>query len=276
MKINKFQFGGAVANNATQDVVITDQKLRGLNDPETFANSISDWKGLSGADKTALIATASDILSIIPTLTGAGAWAGAGMGMAASTGHFAADIKRDGLDWGDVGRFAGNVGLDILTAIPIAGNVAKVGKLGKVIKNTAKVLVPTLTAMGLSQAAGVVQKVVNDGWKSLTNEDVSVLVGGLTSMRGILKGGRAAVDRTRTAKDLNKSKVAANPIENGVTLKPKTGDKVSMNTKAGTTVESGEIKISKDVAEKIAAEKKAAKRRAMIENEVKKSVGDAE
>lgn len=196
--------------------------------------------------------------------------------MAASAGHLAADIKRDGLDWGDVGRFAGNVGLDILTAIPIAGNVAKVGKLAKVIKNTSKVLIPTLTAMGLSQAAGVVQKVVNDGWKSLTNEDVSVLAGGLTSMRGILKGGRAAIDRARTAKDLNKSKVAANPIENGVTLKPKTGDKVSMNTKAGTTVESGEIKISKDVAEKIAAEKDAAKRRAMIENEVKKSVGDAE
>lgn len=102
------------------------------------------------------------------------------------------------------------------------------------------------------------------------------MVGGLTSMRGILKGGRAAIDRARTAKDLNKSKVAANPIENGVTLKPKTGDKVSMNTKAGTTVESGEVKISKDVAEKIAAEKDAAKRRAMIENEVKKNVGDAE
>lgn len=163
MKINKFQFGGSVASNATQDVVTTDQKLRGLNDPETFANSISDWKGLSGADKTALIATAGDILSIIPTLTGAGAWVGAGMGIAASAGHLAADIKRNGLDLGDVGRFAGNVGLDILTAIPIAGNVAKVGKLGKVIKNTAKVLVPTLTAMGLGQAAGVVQKVVNDG-----------------------------------------------------------------------------------------------------------------
>lgn len=42
MKINKFQYGGAVASNATQDVVTTDQKLRGLSDPETFANSISD------------------------------------------------------------------------------------------------------------------------------------------------------------------------------------------------------------------------------------------
>ena len=83
--------------------------------------------GFTASDYARLGAIGADLISMIP---GAGV-----VGYAGTLANFGADWGQDGLDWGDAGRLAMNIGLDTVGLIPGLGAAAKGSK---VVKNLIK------------------------------------------------------------------------------------------------------------------------------------------
>ena len=102
-------------------------------------HKVGGGPGLTDAsDKWANAATALDVGSGALALTGFGNVAAGLAGLGGTAARFVSDIKRDGLDGGDLTRLGLNLGLDILTLIPFAGGAAKAAKIAKAGKEAAK------------------------------------------------------------------------------------------------------------------------------------------
>ena len=270
--IPRFQYGGKSSKTSTHNIQQVDTELDSLDRPESFVSSATNFKDLSNADKTALIATLGDLLSTATSFIPGLNLASAAVGLGASGAHFVADIKRDGFQLRDLGNLGINVGLDLLSTIPVAGGLLKTGKVARMIKSISSVVAPMLMASGMYGAAAALNKARDEGFKSLSNEEVSQLFGGLAGLRAALKGGRAISDRVRVAKNVNAGKTEVD-LSKGVKLKPKTGDEVKLTSKAGDEISVKEIKIDKTTAEKLNRATDGVERRKIIEEEFKKSAG---
>ena len=134
-KIPILQFGGNFSHvtNKINHGATSDDKIGTLH-------RVGGGPGLTDAsDKWANAATALDTASLATSfIPGVGNVVGALTGLGGSVSRFISDIKRDGFDAGDLGRFGVNLGLDALTLIPIAGSAAKAAKLAKAGKATVK------------------------------------------------------------------------------------------------------------------------------------------
>ena len=271
-KIPRFQYGGKSSKTSTHNVQQVDTELDSLDRPESFVSSATNFKDLSNADKTALIATIGDLLSTATSFIPGLNLASAAVGLGASGAHFVADIKRDGFQLRDLGNLGINVGLDILSTIPIASGAIKTGKLARMIKSISSIAAPMLMASGMYGAAAALKKARDEGFTSLSNEEVSQLFSGLAGLRGALKGGRAISDRVRVARNVNAGKTEVD-LSKGVKLKPKTGDEVKLTSKAGDEISVKEVKIDKTTAEKLNKATDGVEKRKIIEEEFKKSAG---
>lgn len=125
---------------------------------------------------------------------GVGNAAGAIAGLGGTAAQFAADVKRDGLDWGDAGAALVGLGLDLATLIPGAGSAAKLGKISKGIAKIAPVIKGVLLGVGAI-----------DGVKGLSN----ILKGdySIDDFRSVANGLSAAVGIGRKVGDINASKL---------------------------------------------------------------------
>ncbi|GMO68949.1 MAG: hypothetical protein Nk1A_7690 [Endomicrobiia bacterium] len=95
---------------------------------------------LSDADMLEAWALLPDLIGVATGFVPGANVAGAGIGAVGSAMNFGAGVKRDGLDWGDVGSLALNLGMDALTLVPGVGSTVKLGaKLPKLLK-----VIPTL------------------------------------------------------------------------------------------------------------------------------------
>lgn len=136
--IGSYQIGGKVqrrTNIAASDeaIHIPHQKVRKAGEEKV----IGDRTELTTADKAELAALVADAASLGATfIPGVGNVASAGVGAAGSLTGFGADIARDGLDWGDVGNLALNLGLDAATLLPVIGTSAKAAKMAKALKKS--------------------------------------------------------------------------------------------------------------------------------------------
>ena len=127
-KIPILQYGGAFAKpsnvksyKASEDKVGQSQRVLS-----------NDKKAKTSADRLATMAGMLDIGGAGATLIpGVGNIVGTITGLAGSALKFASDVQRDGLDWNDAKRLAGNVGLDLLSLLPIVGTGAKAAKVTK-------------------------------------------------------------------------------------------------------------------------------------------------
>lgn len=127
--------------------------------------------------------------------------------------------------------------------------------------------------LGAYSAAGAITKLMTDGWKSLSNEEVAQLAGGVSMLRNVLRGGRAAIDRAKVARDINAGKSEVD-LSKGIKLKSKTGQEVEIITSDGsTTLKLSELDINKDAAEQLSKAKDGIARRKIIEDEFKKKLG---
>ena len=119
------------ANNAAkveQSVASGKSPQQAVNDSRKPADT-----GFTASDYARLGAIGADLISMIP---GAGV-----VGYAGTLANFGADWGQDGLDWGDVGRLAMNLGLDTVGLIPGLGAAAKGSKVVKsLIKWTPRLL----------------------------------------------------------------------------------------------------------------------------------------
>lgn len=140
--------------------------------------------GFTGVDIARLGAIGADIASMIPGL--------GGVGIAGTLANFGADIADDGLDSGDWGRLAGNIGLDLVGFIPGLGAAVKGSRVLKNVVKWAPRLLSIATA-GNYGTAGIqsLQKAISTP-KDLTVDDyrniaevIKIAIGG---GRGIKRG----------------------------------------------------------------------------------------
>lgn len=140
--------------------------------------------GFTGVDIARLGAIGANIASMIPGL--------GGVGIAGTLANFGADIADDGMDLGDWGRLAGNIGLDVVGFIPGLGAAAKGSRVLKNVVKWAPRLLSIATA-GNYGPAGIqsLQKAISTP-KDLTVDDyrniaevIKVAIGG---GRGIKRG----------------------------------------------------------------------------------------
>lgn len=90
-------------------------------------------ESLTGTDIADLTSIGLDLGSMMASFVpGYGTAASAITGALSSLTQFGADVARDGLDWGDAGRLAGNLGMDAMGALP-SGQAVKAGKIAKTL-----------------------------------------------------------------------------------------------------------------------------------------------
>lgn len=194
--LRKFQPGGTVGTTKTQG--FTEYKLsepfkNHKNFSEIGVDKISDF---TASDWLELGGLAGDLTGIALGFSGAPIASGVA-GAIGSTAGFAADINRDGLDWGDVGNYGLNLGLDLISAIPFAGSAAQsvkaAGKIRKAGKTILKVfsnpwVVRSLAGMGIGSAVKTsAEKIINgEAW---TMRDVRNVINGLSGVMTLKKTG---------------------------------------------------------------------------------------
>ena len=188
------QHGGIVSKvkSETKKHTSTDS---GISRNVGESKGLNDNTALTNADKAELAALAADLGSAITAFVPGANIASAGIGAAGSIADFAANISRDGLDWGDVGRFALNLGLDAATLIPFAGGAAKATKIAKLITESKAIGKAVNIIGGISSGAGAGMGIVaaynnivnGDDW---TIEDIRTVVNGIRGITNLsrLKG----------------------------------------------------------------------------------------
>lgn len=117
---------------------------------------ITDAGGvIKTSDKVRLGAAMADLASVGLGFVPGANLASTGIGVGSSLAEFGADWASDGLDWGDAGRLAMNLGMDTLSLIPVGKALKATRALGKIRKsrplimtaiNAANFLDPTLRA----------------------------------------------------------------------------------------------------------------------------------
>lgn len=192
-----------------------------------------------------LTAAGADLVGMVTSLFQATAPVGAAIGVGGTALQFAADrqAQKEGRDVGNyVGRGLMNLGLDIVSAIPLAGNAAKIYKVGKGLQKIVPVLskamrfaAPVLGAAGVANATAALGKIAEGKWSELTSNDfvdilngISAATGGGAVMRQNVKDARAV---TKLAENAQTAAKDAKAIKDG-----KVGD-VLFDKKTGEMLE---------------------------------------
>lgn len=163
--------------------------------------------GFTAADYARLGAIGADLISMIP---GAGV-----VGYAGTLANFGADWGQDGLDWGDAGRLAMNLGLDTVGLIPGLGAAAKGSKVVKnLIKWTPRLLsvaaAINYTGPGIESA----RKLVNNP-KDLSVDDYR----NLAELIKVVVGGGKGVKRQIQSRQLRNAAATGNHVITSATGK---------------------------------------------------------
>lgn len=175
--------------------------------------------GFTASDYARLGAIGADLISMIP---GAGV-----VGYAGTLANFGADWGQDGLDWGDAGRLAMNLGLDTVGLIPGLGAAAKGSK---VVKNLIKWTPRLLSAAAAINYTG---PGIESARKLATNpKDLSVDdYRNLAELIKVVVGGGKGVKRQIQSKQLRNAAATGNHVITSATGKEYTvtGDRNRRN-----------------------------------------------
>lgn len=211
--ILKHQIGGTASNRgntsraSVQNTQQSDKKLRSAGQDKV----IGDSTALTSTDKAELAALVADAASLGATFVPVwGNIAGAGIGAVGSLTGFTADVRRDGLDWGDVGNLAINLGLDAATLVPGLGTGAKASKVVKALKNS-KALAKAIKYASTTLSLGAAAQGLQTSWSNIQDGTWTI-----KDIRNILNGIRGIANVGRL-KGSSKSKQTTSDT---VTLKP--------------------------------------------------------
>jgi hypothetical protein len=163
--------------------------------------------GFTASDYARLGAIGADLISMIP---GAGV-----VGYAGTLANFGADWGQDGLDWGDAGRLAMNLGLDTVGLIPGLGAAAKGSK---VVKNLIKWTPRLLSAAAAINYTG---PGIESAKKLATNpKDLSVDdYRNLAELIKVVVGGGKGVKRQIQSRQLRNAAATGNHVITSATGK---------------------------------------------------------
>lgn len=211
-RLSKLAPGGYISNTR-QNVEIDNSKVSDITKPHALDGSNG---GLTKAEELQLAGALFDLggvgASFLPSLAG-----GITGGVAGLTGtglKFAGDIKRDGFDWGDVGRLLTNFAFDVAAVpasfLPGGDNAIKVSKFVRTIKNIGQPILKWMGTMNFGSALiNTASKIINN--EKYTADDAIQLAQGLAG--GIVAGkqwGKQIGDAKLAAKLSSKAATKAN------------------------------------------------------------------
>lgn len=185
-QVPKQQTGGLI-NWISQDTPKTSPKVKVRDEKKAATTSQIKSGDLTAADKWQLGALAADLGALVATIPTGGNPVAATLGVGSTATQFISDVKRDGLDWGDIGNAALGLGLDAISFLPGVGIAGKAAKTARIIKRIKPLLTAGFSALGLSAALNSINK--EGEW---TLDDYrNILMG----VQGLI-GGKRALDRT--------------------------------------------------------------------------------
>ena len=152
----------------------------------------ADSTEFTGYEKTRILSLLPDLVSMGAGMTGAGAGVSVGAGLISTGMNLVADLGDGTMSTWDAIKNAGtNVGFDVLGAF---GGVGHGGKIAKtLLRYTPRILAAIGTIQGLKNAPEITasfKKFANQGWSSLSVQDLQNMVQGIGLVTGI--GGAAA------------------------------------------------------------------------------------
>ena len=151
----------------------------------------ADSTEFTGWEKARLVGVVADLASMGLGMTGAGAGASVATGLGSTALNFAADLNDGTMStWDAIKNVGMNAGFDVLGAF---GGVGKGGKITKtLLRYTPRILTAIGTIQGVKNAPEITasfKKFTNQGWSSLSVQDLQNMVQGIGLVTGI--GGAA-------------------------------------------------------------------------------------
>ena len=207
-------FGNAFANKRNDyikskaDAANTDVKTYTARsrEPGGRKNALKPNNGFTSNDILRLTAIGTDLASMIASFTPA-VGASTALGAAGTTQHLIADVREDGLDWGDIGNAALGYSMDVLGLIPGTAAVTKSAKIIKTLKTLTPRIIAAIGTVGTIANAPEMVKSLNklntdehltvQDWQNITNA-VTLVV------QGVAAGGRKYHTVRGTARGLVK------------------------------------------------------------------------
>ena len=207
-------FGSAFANKRNDyikskaDAANTDVKTYTARsrEPGGRKNVLKPNNGFTSNDILRLTAIGTDLASMVASFTPA-VGASTVLGAAGTTQHLIADIREDGLDWGDIGNAALGYSMDVLGLIPGTAAATKSAKIIKTLKTLTPRIIAAIGTVGTITNAPEMVKSLNklntdehltvQDWQNITNA-VTLVV------QGVAAGGRKYHTVRGTARGLVK------------------------------------------------------------------------
>lgn len=187
--INKLQAGGLIGTSGEITSAPTQVKVNteynNVVNPYKIGNPLSDMTTEDWLDAGSLM---TDAAAIAMNLTGVGSIPAAITAQAGDVAALVSDSKRDGMDWGDWGRFGVSTALNAATLVPWAGSAAKASSFANKLRKSGKVVLKLLAAAGVGDAVySSAKKIINgDRW---TFRDLRAVTNGLAGATNIMKLG---------------------------------------------------------------------------------------
>ena len=215
-------FGSAFANKRNDyvkskaDAANTDVKTYTARsrEPAGRKNALKPNNGFTSNDILRLTAIGTDLASMVASFTPA-VGASTALGAAGTTQHLIADIREDGLDWGDIGNAALGYSMDVLGLIPGTAAVTKSAKIIKTLKTLTPRIIAAIGTVGTIANAPEMVKSLNklntdehltvQDWQNITNA-VTLVV------QGVAAGGRKYHTVRGTARRLVKPAQTTNNV----------------------------------------------------------------
>ena len=234
------------------------EELKPVNDRMSQSSQVFDykWSELSDADKKDMVAAGMDVLGAIASLIPSPWTLGAGVvtGLGATGLMTAADKQRDHIHWG---RTAVSAGMDLLGALPVIGSTAKFAKIGKAFAKSPRLwnnISKAFIAAGFANAVPTLQKLVTEGPKNLTTDDLYALSGAVQASLGLGARARHSAGDSRLAHMISETDAAKKASATAATTA--TTPQHSVKSKYATDIE---VKLSDaDVADIKGAKENAA------------------
>lgn len=179
-------------------------------------NKEPDW--VKDVNTAAIIA---DLGGLVASLfSGYGNLIGGGLGVVGSVNTLAADLGRDGFQWGDFGQFGLNVGSDLVGLIPgvgVAGKLSKVRKGAKWILNTLSLYNAGQSTMNIANKIldpnTKITDITLDEWNQFAQSVVPLIISGKN------KYGERNLEKLLEQAPSGKSRAnALNDVKKGPTL----------------------------------------------------------
>lgn len=223
--LRKLQTGGNISGSSDSPYADSVAERTPGQRPGKWGETMTD------ADVMQAIGIAGDVLGAIASLVpGYGSIAGATLGLGSTGAYLASDIKRDGLDWGDVGSAGINLVFDAATLLPVIGEGAKAAKIAKRVSSVAHILTPIMSGLGMTAAVNAINKMSNG--EKPTIDDMQALAAGLQGLVGMGHMARQSVGEARLSKEIKNINAGKAP-EYATRLSNKDGNLVDIKLKDG-------------------------------------------